>query len=189
MGSNPSYFKGASLPVEHVSWNDIAGAGGFLERAYRVAAAEARLAAGARFSLPTEAQWEFACRAGTTTALNNGKSLTSTNGACRNLDEVGWYLENSDRKTHPGGLKKANAWGLHEMHGNLFEWCADWKGDYPTCSMSDPLGPNSGSYRVLRGGGCNVSASGCRAAYRYYGYHPGYASGDVGFRVALSSVP
>ena len=123
MGSNPSQFTGANLPVECVSWDDISGPGGFLEKANRFAAE------GGKFSLPTEAQWEYACRAGTTTALNNGTNLTSETDAYPNLDEVAWYRENSSGTTHPGGLKKANAWGLHDMHSNLWEWCADWYGD------------------------------------------------------------
>lgn len=177
MGGNPSYFKGANLPVENFSWNDISGPGGFLPRG------NSFMPRGGRFSLPTEAQWEYACRAKTTTALNSGKNLTSSEEACSNLDEVGWYDDNSGGKTNPGGLKKANAWGLHDMHGNVWEWYADWKGDYPTGSMSDPLGPNSGSYRVRRGGSWNSFAYECRAAYRN-SYSPGDYYNGIGFRLA-----
>jgi formylglycine-generating enzyme required for sulfatase activity len=182
MGRIPSYFKGADLPVETVSWNDISGPGGFLERANRFAAT------GERFALPTEAQWEYACRGGTTTALNNGKNLTSAMGSCRNLDKAAWYYKNSRAKTHQGGLKKANAWGLHDMHGNLWEWCADWFGYYPSGPVVDPQGPDSGVSRVNRGGSWNNYADGCRAAWRSFD-DPSVAFADIGFRMARRVVP
>lgn len=184
MGSNPSHFRGINLPVESVSWDMISRAGGFLEKANRF------VAAGGRFSLPTEAQWEYACRAGTTTGLNNGTNLTSTEGACRNLDEVAWYRQNSGGKTHLGGLKRPNAWGLHDMHGNLWEWCADWLGDYPTGPVADPPGAlrsRSGA-RVIRGGSWGYWASTCHVACRG-GHDPTDANIHDGFRVARSSVP
>lgn len=182
MGSNPSRFKGADLPVETVGWTDISESGGFLEKANRFAAA------GERFSLPTEAQWEYACRAGTTTTLNNGKNLTLTEEVCRNLDEVGWYKENSGRKTHPGGLKKANAWGLHDMHGNLWEWCADWFEGYPAGPIADPRGPDAGTDRVGRGGAWDYNWHYCRVA-SHRPFHPTSTGGNIGFRIARSSVP
>ena len=182
MGGNPSWGKGANLPVERVTWDEISEPGGFLERTNDFAAT------GARFALPTEAQWEYACRAGTTTALNSGKNLTSTEGACQNLDEVAWYRENSCEETHPVGMKKANAWGLHDMLGNSNEWCADWYGDYPTKPMADPLGPDTGSDRVFRGGSLGYYARYCRVARRNCG-DPADSDGNVGFRAARSSVP
>ena len=145
-----------------------------------------RLPSGYEYTLPTEAQWEYACRAGTTTALNSGKDLT--NGTqCSEMGEVGWYSYNSGEKTHPVGQKKPNAWGLYDMHGNVLEWCLDWNGDYPLAPVTDPTGPDNGTSRVIRGGGWNFIAGGCRSASRS-NYGPTYNSYFCGFRVALSSV-
>ena len=116
-----------------------------------VAKASGKLPEGYEFTLPTEAQWEYACRAGTTTALNSGKNL-SNEEKCPEMDEVGWYDGNSDEMTHPVGQKKPNAWGLYDMHGNVWEWCLDWKGDYPETTVVDPTGPDTGMSRVLRSG-------------------------------------
>lgn len=182
VGSNPSRFDGADLPVEGVSWDDISESGGFLDKANRFGRA------GEAFSLPTEAQWEYACRAGTTTALNNGMDLTTDYGNCPNLDQVAWYGGNSGETTHPVGQKKAKAWGLHDMHGNVWEWCSDGYDDYPPGPLVDPRGADSGTYRVLRGGSWCLGANCCRAASRTY-YNPAYGSYGVGFRLARSSVP
>ena len=141
---------------------------------------------GYKFDLPTEAQWEYACRAGTTTSLNSGKNITS-NGSCYNLDEVGWYSNNSDGYTHEVGQKKPNAWGIYDMHGNVWEWCRDWYGDYPSASVTDPTGPNGGSNRVLRGGSWFSDARDCRSADRI-NYYPGSRSNELGFRLALVPV-
>ncbi len=195
MGNNPSKFEGNNLPVECVSWNDAMEfcrkltdkLGDTLPRGYKC-------------SLPTEAQWEYACRAGTTSSLNSGKNMTTTedDGVCDNLDEVGWYWMNGGKKnwnggnnpstcTHPGGMKKPNVWGLYDMHGNVCEWCLDWYGDYPTSAVTDPKGPNSGSGRVDRGGGWDSYARICRSAYRS-GDDPGFRYNYFGFRVALVPV-
>ena len=129
-------------------------------------------------ALPTEAQWEYACRAGTTGAYaGNGK-----------LDDMGWYWDNSGGKTHPVGQKRANAWGIHDMHGNVWEWCQDWYGDYPGGSVTDPTGPASGDDRVYRGGCWGDGARYCRSAYRA-GYDPGDRSGRLGFRACRSAGP
>ena len=174
MGNNPSRFKGDDLPVEMVSWNDICGneerTGGFLGKLNHLQST------GGRFDLPTEAQWEYACRAGKT-GDDDG-----------DLGEKAWYSENSDSKTHPVGQKQSNAWGLNDMHGNVWEWCVDWNEDYPTSAATDPSGPASGSGRVFRGGGWGNDANGCRVAYRFY-YDPSDTYGYIGFRVARSSVP
>jgi formylglycine-generating enzyme required for sulfatase activity/serine/threonine protein kinase len=170
MGSNPSRFKGEDLPVESVSWNDIAGPGGFIEKANQSGGD------GGRFSLPTEAQWEYACRAGTTGAYAG------------EMDQMAWYDKNSGEKTHPVGLKKPNAWGLHDMHGNVWEWCSDWYGAYPDGAVTDPRGTVSGSARVGRGGSWGNIADYCRVAYRGNNY-PAGNDGGVGFRPARSSVP
>jgi formylglycine-generating enzyme required for sulfatase activity len=183
MGSNPRYSNGANRPVRGVSWNEISGPGGFLEKANRFAGARER------FSLPTEAQWEYACRAGTTTALNSGKNLTSREGACPHLDEVAWYFENSGGNIHPGGLKMVNSWGLHDMHGNLYEWCSDWYGDYPIGPVADPRGPDSGTSRVSRGGAWGTYAGGCRAAGRSADKPSLSNCLSIGFRITRSLVP
>ncbi|MBQ9770329.1 MAG: SUMF1/EgtB/PvdO family nonheme iron enzyme [Lentisphaeria bacterium] len=182
MGNNPSYFKGDNLPVEQVSWDD---AKRFCSKLNDLKRDE--LPAGYRFDLPTEAQWEYACRAGTTTALNNGLNLTSEDGRCSNLDKVAWYDENSDGKTHPVGQKKPNAWGLYDMHGNVWEWCNDLYANYPSGAVTDPTGLASGSSRVLRGGSWDDCAQSCRSAGRY-SFDPTYRLNYVGFRVALVPV-
>jgi len=174
MGNNPSNFTnaGGNAPVERVSWDDCQSFCGKL---------------GTGFRLPTEAEWEYACRAGTTTALNNGRELTSTTGRCQNLDEVAWYDETSGSTTHPVGSKKPNAWSLYDMHGNVLEWCQDWDGPYPTGAVTDPAGPGSGSYRVVRGGGWYDDARHCRAANRLR-FEPGNRIADLGCRL-VRTVP
>ncbi len=179
MGKNPSKFNGANLPVERVSWYD---AKEFCKKLNEIH--EDKLPAGYQFDLPTEAQWEYACRAGTTTALNNGKDLTSSYGECSNLNEVAWYGWNSGGATHEVGQKRANAWGLYDMHGNVWEWCRDWRGAYHGGSITDPVGPSSGSGRVLRGGSWSLNAGYCRSASRGY-YVPSYRDFNFGFRLAL----
>jgi formylglycine-generating enzyme required for sulfatase activity len=174
MGNNPSRFQGEDLPVESVSWDDIcgneSGTGGFL------GALNELIPMGGRFHLPTEAQWEYACRAGTTEPYYG------------DLDEIAWYDDNSDDKTHAVGQKKPNEWGLHDMLGNVWEWCSDWFGDYDMLAVTDPAGPASGSHRVYRGGFWRSYAGNCRVAARYY-RDPGLSAYDVGFRPARSSVP
>ncbi|MBR7144018.1 MAG: formylglycine-generating enzyme family protein, partial [Lentisphaeria bacterium] len=182
MGNNPAFFKGSNRPVEQVSWNDAKDFCRKLNERYA-----GKLPAGYKFDLPTEAQWEYACRAGTTTALNNGTNLTSARGACSNLDEVGWYNKNYGSNGHKEfGQKRPNNWGLYDMHGNVWEWCRDWYGSY-TGDATDPLGPSSGSYRVYRGGSCNYYAESCRSAFRL-SCNPGDRSISLGFRLALVPV-
>jgi formylglycine-generating enzyme required for sulfatase activity len=175
MGSNPSSFKGADRPVEQVSWNDAME---FCRKLTERGRSAGRLPEGYEYTLPTEAQWEYACRAGT----------PSPYGGDGNLDDMGWYSRNSGRTTHPVGQKLANAWGLYDMHGNVWEWCLDWEGNYPGGAVRDPTGPASGISRVLRGGCWNRDAFGCRSAYRVW-YDVGISDDDLGFRLALSSVP
>ena len=163
MGENPSRFRGDDLPVECVSWNDCQG---FCCRLSDKI--------GMQISLPTEAQWEYACRAGTATPY-----------AGNSLEEMGWYVENSNGETHSVGQKKANAWGLYDMHGNVWEWCQDWFGNYPSGSVTDPTGPKSGRYRVYRGSSWCNDAQDCRSASRYR-YTANLREYYVGFRLAGS---
>ena len=165
MKVNPSNFIGDDLPVETVSWNDAMA---FCKKLTKIEKAAGRLPGGYEYRLPTEAQWEYACRAGTTTALNSGKNL-SDKEECPEMDEVGWYNYNSNKQTHPVGQKQPNAWGLYDMHGNVDEWCLDWYGkDYPTLSVIDPPGASSISFssKVWRGGSYHDSAARCRSARR-----------------------
>ena len=186
MGENPSRFKGADLPVENVSWEDAMA---FCEKLTAQERAEGRLSEAYEYTLPTEAQWEYACRAGTTTAFNNGTNIETEDeiyGKCPNLDEVGWYKYNSD-DTHPAGQKKPNAWGLYDMHGNVWEWCLDRKSSYPTEAVTDPVGEGTDDYRALRGGSYDYyrcEAKDCRSAARRTG-STSMTSSDLGFRVAL----
>ena len=126
------------------------------------------------YRLPTEAQWEYACRAGTTTAYNTGASIS---------DNTGWYWDNSDRRTREVGKKPPNAWGLYDMHGNVREWCWDLYGSYSSAARTDPTGASSGTARVERGGGWVSDESSLRSAYRYFGYPWGQYD-DIGFRLA-----
>ncbi len=185
MGTNPSrnYGVGDDYPVYYVSWNDAMD---FCAKLTEAEKAAGRLPAGYEYTLPTEAQWEYACRAGTTTALNNGKNLSDMD-KCPEMDEVGWYGYNSDRTSHPAGEKKPNDWDLYDMHGNVQEWCFDWGEEYPTSPVVDPTGPDIGYYRVFRGGSRSTRAYACRSASRTY-FGPDYTANNLGFRVALAPV-
>jgi formylglycine-generating enzyme required for sulfatase activity len=135
MGKNPSEFKGATNPVEGLSWEDATE---FCKKLSEKTRQTVRL--------PTEAEWEYACRAGTESAFSFGDDLSA-------LGDYAWWAGNSDKTTHPVGQKKPNSWGLYDMHGNVLEWCADWYGEYPKGPATDPSGPATGDRRVLRGGG------------------------------------
>lgn len=174
MGSNPSSFSGDKRPVEQVSWNTIRGNSGWpSSSAVSGDSFMGRLRArtGLEFDLPTEAQWEYACRAGTTTAYSYG---ASANG------DYMWYQGNSSSQTHEVGTKKPNPWGLYDMHGNVWEWCLDWYGSLS--GGTDPKGSSSGSYRVGRGGGWGGYAGDCTSSYRNY-YDPSLAYNYYGFRL------
>ena len=160
MNKNPSKFIGKELPVEHVSWNDAVD---FCERISEIT----RLT----FELPTEGQWEYACRAGTTTAYHWGNTITKNQFNFNNETTV-------KVKRYP-----SNAFGLYQMHGNVWEWCYDWYSNYPEEPVIDPSGPDTGDSRVARGGSWRSSGEYCRAAYRY-GYGPDIRYSPLGFRLA-----
>jgi formylglycine-generating enzyme required for sulfatase activity len=169
MGSNPPElaFKGCdNCPVERVSWADIQQ---FLSKL--------NAKTGKTYRLPTEAEWEYAARGG---ASSRGYKYSGSN----RVDEVAWYKSNSGNKTHPVGQKKANELGLYDMSGNVWEWCADWYGDYSTGGQINPKGPSRATNRVSRGGSWGYDARSCRVSNRYY-YTPSSRSIALGFRLAL----
>ena len=170
MGNNPSRFKGGNCPVEKVSWNDAIE---FCEKLNR----SGKAPEGWMFTLPTEAQWEFAARGGN---KSKGYKYSGSN----NLDEVAWYCDNSDKQTHDVGRKFPNELGLHDMSGNVWEWCLDLDGDYSEIALHDPTGANKGSNRVIRGGSWCYYASNCRVASRNSS-SPDDRDDFIGFRLAL----
>jgi len=171
MGNNPSKYQGPTNPVEQVSWEDIQPFLAKLNMSFE--------RKGMRFTLPTEAQWEYACRAGTTTAFCFGDNAAL-------LNEYGWYTSNSGGKTHPVGQGKPNAWGLFDMHGNVSEWCADWYATdyYAQSPPIDPVGPPGGLNRVHRSGALYEPSGHCRAAFRNHN-GPGSRFVNLGCRLAL----
>ncbi|MBQ2591654.1 MAG: formylglycine-generating enzyme family protein [Candidatus Riflebacteria bacterium] len=182
MGNNPSKFIGDNNPVERVTYDDAKSFCEKLNQKYSNI-----LPKGYKFDLPTEAQWEYACRAGTNTALNNSKDLTRKYKFCPNLEEVAWYFENSRGTVHEVGQLKQNAWGIYDMHGNVSEWCNDWYGTYPENNTTDPKGPNFGTYKVLRGGTWAGNSGACRSAFRGH-KKPMSSNRMTGFRVAIVPV-
>ena len=174
VGTNPSKFKGKTLPVGNVSWDDCQT---FCENLGRKT--------DGRFRLPTEAEWEYACRAGTTSPFSFGDTI-STDMA--NYDGNYAYGDGKKgvyrQKTTPVGKFPANAWGLHDIHGNVWEWCADWYGPVDKSDETNPEGPQSGVFRLLRGGSWCYYPQQCRAAYRY-SHDPALALFNFGCRVLL----
>ena len=179
MGSNPSSFQSASTqvpaaqvpnrPVEMVSWNMIAGAGGFMAQT------------GMR--LPTEAEWEYAYRAGTTTAFHGFTGYLSGTNDDTLVGNIAWYGSNSNGQTRPVGGKAGNGFGLHDMAGNVWEWVNDWYGSYSSGAQTNPTGPASGTFRVFRGGPWSNDTNFVRGSDRYV-FSPDYAGNVVGFRAA-----
>ncbi|MEO2036847.1 MAG: formylglycine-generating enzyme family protein, partial [Planctomycetaceae bacterium] len=174
VGSNPSAFTGPQNPVEQLRWEEA------VEFCRKLSALPAEKSAGYVYRLPTEAEWEYACRAGTTTKYSFGDSESE-------LGDYAWYDKNSGVTTHPVGGKQPNAWGLYDMHGNVWEWCQDWYGNYPSGWVTDPTGPSSSSNRVRRGGSCSSGSGLCRSAGRSRDA-PGLRGSFSGFRVLRSSV-
>ena len=173
MGANPSVFKGGNLPVESVSWDDA------VDFCKRLSDMPDQQKNGRKYRLPTEAEWEYSCRAGSKTAYSFGDSVDS-------LSDHEWYSFNSQKRASVVALKIPNSFGLYDIHGNNLEWCSDWYSAYPKASMLDPSGPVSGGAHVIRGGCWDYVAVRCRSACRGWNT-PSYRSNNVGFRLALSS--
>jgi formylglycine-generating enzyme len=176
MGSNPSQFKGdKNLPVENVSWDDCQ------EFCKKMQTKDKK-----RYRLPTEAEWEFACRAGTTTPFHYGETMT-TDQANFNGDEVYAKSKKGTYRAHttPVGSFPPNAWGLFDMHGNVWQWCQDRYGEYPAKDVTDPQGASTGNARVVRGGARFNSPAMCRAAQRHW-YLPGYRGSYIGCRLCFT---
>jgi hypothetical protein len=169
-GKNPSKFKGAKNPVEMVSWHDVQS---FLQGL--------RAKSRKPFRLPTEAEWEYACRAGAATQYGFGDER-------ERLSDHAWWVRNSEYRTHPVGSKRSNRWGLHDTHGNVWEWCQDGYVDYAAGAQTDPTGPNDADRRVVRGGSRTCSEFDCRSAFRG-GWHATLGNYSNGFRVARSLEP
>ncbi len=172
IGSNPSRFIGVDRPVEQVTWEEAVE---FCCKLTLKQRREGLLPERWEWRLPTEAEWEYAARAGTT-AARHGES-----------DAISWHFGKSDFETHAVGGKQANTWGLYDMLGNVSEWCSDWEGDYPTVSVTNPLGPVSGTRRVRRGGSWLNRARSIRSAKRGRST-PDFRYHGTGFRSVLSSI-
>ncbi len=180
MGFDPSWFKGsADLPVERVTWYD---AKAYCQQRSRLDRERGLISRGMAYRLPTEAEWEYACRAWTSTRFSHGDDAI-----CDALAKYGWYGENAGFATRPVGERLPNPWGLNDMHGNVREWCEDWFDTYPGGSAVDPRGPATGTYRVVRGGGWADEPCCCRSATRGC-TDPASGSYDLGFRVVLAPV-
>ncbi len=173
-GVNPSFIAVPQHPVDNVSWNNA------VRFCSQLSALPEEKAAGRVYRLPTEAEWEYACRAGSTTSWNCGNEEIR-------LGDFAWFGNSSRGRVHPVRAKKPNAWGLCDMHGNVWEWCADWyeKDYYASSPVDDPPGPTAGTLRVVRGGGWGSTASDCRAAFRSTGL-PIIRDNRLGFRVAAA---
>ena len=169
MGNNPSAFKGENLPVTNVSWNDVQE---FLSKLNKMT--------GKNYRLPMEAEWEYAARGG-----NRSVGYKYSGDGSHRIGNIAWYGGNSSNRTHEVGTMSPNELGIYDMSGNVLEWCQDWYGSYSSSSQRNPKGPNSGSYRVLRGGSWNsYTPEECRVSRRNYSL--GYGNRYIGFRLALS---
>jgi formylglycine-generating enzyme required for sulfatase activity len=174
MGTNPSCFVGdMNRPVEQVSWNDIAQTDGFLDRLNQANP-------GTTFRLPTEAEWEYACRAGTATRFYWGDDP-----GYQAIGDYAWFNGNSGNTTHPVGQKMPNAWGLFDMSGNVWEWCQDWYGLYSGSASHDPWKSSVSDSRIPRGGCWVNHGRYCRSTERY-GDHPGNRNYGIGLRLCIT---
>ena len=179
MGSNPSFFTGDDLPVEQVSWDDLHAPDGFLERT--------------GLGLPSEAQWEYACRGGTTTAFSFGDECNARNcNPCATADAFMWWCANSGNTTQPVGVKQPNPFGLFDMHGNVWEWCEDnYDSEFygkPEAAGPNPVATSRSGNRVIRGGSWNAPAANCRSGPRG-GIFPDDRSSVLGFRPGFGPLP
>jgi len=176
MGNNPSWFRGDNLPVEQVSWEDAMA---FCKKLSNMSGLVCRL--------PTEAEWEYACRAGTSSAFHFGNICDGANANCRGDLPYGTPIAGPNlRSTTRHGSYPCNAWGLFDMHGNVGEWCADWYGPYSPGHAVDPSGPSSGKHRVIRGGSWHFDPARCRAGYRNANFPAICGNFNYGFRVAIN---
>ena len=187
MGNNPSKFKRYNNPIDSINWNEAISYCDKINFLYK-----AKLPKGYLFYLPTEAQWEYACRAGTSNKLKNNKIKIINNRAlidknCYTFNEVAWYDKNSNNNTHPVGHKKPNDWGIYDMLGNVWEWCMDWYGDYPNYAESDPIRTCQNTGRIIRGGSWKNNQYCCRPSHRG-SYSPTDCRDNIGFRIALVSI-
>jgi formylglycine-generating enzyme required for sulfatase activity len=179
---NPSKYKGEDFPVETVSWGDVEGWIGKMNE-------KTPMPSGWKWSLPTEAQWEYACRAGTSTVFSFGNVLDGTQANCSGYFPYGTTATGPSLGSTTGvGSYPANAWGLHDMHGNVREWCADWYAKYSDEPVTDPEGPKSHFLRIIRGGSWSCNAQRCRSAYRLMA-DPDNLDSGMGFRLALVPAP
>ena len=175
---NPSHFTGNPLrPVEKITFFDASNYCATITQREQKAG---HLAAGYEYRLPTEAEWEYACRAGSTNLFAFGDDASIA-------EQFAWTAENCDAGTHPVGLKRPNAWGLYDVHGNVWEWCSDWFEPYPAAPLLDPVGPASSKYKVFKGGGWNQDVEYARASSRFM-MSPSNGIHFVGFRLALGPV-
>jgi len=175
MGYEMSEFPdcGADCPAENISYHECLE---FVRGLNKLEGVKG-------YRLPTEAEWEYACRAGSKTAFAGGEVTGSLCEHDFSLEAEGWYCGNAGHTTHPGAEKEPNAWGIYDMHGNVWEWCQDWYGEYPSVAETDPKGPHSGFYRVLRGGCWDSTIGGCRSASRGRS-EPDFRLGHIGLRLA-----
>lgn len=185
LGRNPSEFRDDSFPVTNITKWDAEEFCNKLNEKYADMLPE-----GYKFGLPTEAQWEYACRAGSTTALNNNKDLTKADGECPNLDEIAWYYGNSEgkRSVHPIGQKKPNAWGIYDMLGNVMEICSDAYQNYTEEEVTDPVGNPKSAFKgfLYKGGDCRSKPENCRSATRIpFKPRRVYGNAYMGMRLAI----
>jgi formylglycine-generating enzyme required for sulfatase activity len=178
MGTLPLYIIKCNekCPIERVSWDDVQE---FIITLNKIEGSH-------NYRLPTEAEWEYSSRAGSKTSFSNGEISVLTCDNDIKLDELGWYCGNSKNSPHhPVAQKTPNAWGLYDMHGSVWEWCSDWYDQYPSESLTNPIGPSDGMERVMRGGGIADDARSCRSANRH-SLRPDIIFSNIGFRIVRS---
>jgi len=178
LGRNPSHYTGdTKRPVEKITFFDASNYCAVVTQRERAAG---HVPKGFEYRLPTEAEWEYACRAGSTNLFAFGDDVSIA-------DEFAWTAENCEATTQPVGMKRPNAWGLHDMHGNVWEWCSDWFAPYPGAAVTDPVGPATSEYKVFKGGGWNQDADFARVSSRFM-MSPSNGIHYVGFRLALGPI-